>query len=278
MKKIFLILLFSIAFSLFSQETIESKFSIPDGFEREIVSDYHKWLITHPLKKENVVINYKGESYNRHGELYAAVFDYRMGATKSHQCADAAIYLYARHKWDSIHKLNENIRNYEKLKFHSSHSTLMTYEDYLRGVKYGINDDYTDIKIDWTNLQPRADNIQIFEKWLYYIFSWSSTYSIEGTGDSEPVELSDISPGDFFNQNRHVISIVDVIRNKETGDKKYILSQSIWRTGVNTYGEEQYILINPETGNIWYDLIPGKMLVTPEWDYYPWEEAIRRFK
>ena len=33
---IFLMLLFSIALSLFSQETIESKFPPPDGFEREM--------------------------------------------------------------------------------------------------------------------------------------------------------------------------------------------------------------------------------------------------
>ena len=40
---------------LFSQQTIETKFAIPDGYEREIISEFHQWIINQPLKDDNKV-------------------------------------------------------------------------------------------------------------------------------------------------------------------------------------------------------------------------------
>ena len=55
MKKLILLLLF-IPLVSFGQvpQTIESKFSIPDGYERVYNDDYSKFLRQFPLKKDKV--------------------------------------------------------------------------------------------------------------------------------------------------------------------------------------------------------------------------------
>ena len=63
---------------------------------------------------------------------------------------------------------------------------------------------------------------------------------------------------------------VDVIINKNNGKKKFMLSQSFMIDP--SMGDEQHILLNPKTGNVWYDL-SNKIIHTPEWTMKP--EIIR---
>jgi hypothetical protein len=56
MKKLILLLLFTPLVSFGQdQETIESKFIVPDGYERVYNDDYSKFLRQFPLKRDNTV-------------------------------------------------------------------------------------------------------------------------------------------------------------------------------------------------------------------------------
>ena len=91
MKYYILTFLVSFSLSLFSQETIETKFLIPDGYERVIINKFHKWVISQPLKDNNKVFYTNGDekiNSNYNGDtIWAAVFDYDLGTHKYHQCA-----------------------------------------------------------------------------------------------------------------------------------------------------------------------------------------------
>ena len=260
MKKIFLILLFSITFNLFSQETIESKFPIPDGFEREIVSDYHKWVISQPLKEDNKVFYTNGDE-KMNDDIWAAVFDYDLGTHKYHQCADAAIYLNAMYKYEKGYK--------DQLIYSFGNRDKTSYKEWLAGVYYSL--DSVDINVlhkRWRS--AREDSLETFYGWLKVVWEWAGTISLPY--DTEEVDIMNMKPGDIFNQDGHAISVVDIIINKNTGNKKYMLSQSLMISPV--LGDEQHILLNRETGDIWYDL-NNDYVDTPEWLMDP---QIIRFK
>ena len=92
MSRLILILFWFFSINLFAQKTIESEFKVPYGFEREIINDYHKWIINQPLKNNNKVFYSNGQE-KINNNIWAAVFDYDLGTHKYHQCADAAIYV-----------------------------------------------------------------------------------------------------------------------------------------------------------------------------------------
>ena len=103
------------------------------------------------------------------------------------------------------------------------------------------------------------------------LWTWAGTGSL--SYDTNKVEIFDMKPGDIFNQNGHAISVIDVIVNKNNGNKKFMISQSYMYDP--TQGDEQHILLNPINGDVWYDL-KNESFITPEFGYlYP---EIIRFK
>ena len=271
MKKIFTVILLSINYILVSQETIETKFSIPDGFEREIVSDYHKWLINLPLKEDGRVYFYHGgekDTLNYNGDkIWAAVFDYDLGNHEYHQCADASMYLYARYNWES--------KNFSKLAFHSCSGDLINYQDYLKGASYNLINNGQNLNTKIYPQNSRVDNLNTFEDWMIKVWTWANTWSLINRNDVESVNIMNLKPGDIFveaadncGQMGHAITVLDVIENKE-GDKKYILAQSYYP------GQEQHVLLNSVTDDVWYDLNEND-IVTPEWSFLSTD--LKRFK
>ena len=77
MKKLLFLLLF-IPLNSFGQETVESKYNPPEGFERVYNDDYSKFLRQFPLKENNIVKRFDGKNkYNNN--IWDAVFDYDIG-------------------------------------------------------------------------------------------------------------------------------------------------------------------------------------------------------
>ena len=240
----------------FSQLNIETKFPPPEGYERMFNDGLSIFIRTHPLKSDNVVNDSYGHSVMNE-DTWTAVFDYELGTHKSHQCADAAIYLHAKYNWEA--------KNYDKLEFNTVNGTLLKFNDHLNGVRYKGNEGWTDLIPYWTNSSPRPDNVQTFNNWLIRVWGWAGTKSFHH--DTISVNIEDIRPGDIFNDRSHVVSVVDVVINKETGNKKYMLSQSYMRNGDPNYGEEQYVLLNPSTKDVWYDLNEDMTIDTPMYQY-----------
>lgn len=244
----------------FSQETIETKFEIPNGYEREIINEFHQWIINQPLKDDNKVFYSNGQEKINY-DIWAAVFDYELGTHKYHQCADAAIYLNAMFKYENgyMNKLNYSFTNGDKT----------SYQDWLNGANYRLNPKNQNDLIK-TFKSPREDNLNTFYTWLKTLWTWAGTLSLPY--DTNEVQIFEMEPGDIFNQNGHAISVIDIIINKGNGKKKFMISQSYMIDPA--MGDEQHILLNPSSGNVWYDLNDDTVF-TPEWTMNP---KIIRFK
>ena len=273
MKKLLLLLLF-IPLVSFGQLTLETKYNPPEGFERIYNDGYSNFLRQFPLKENNIVKFYDGNPFEEdktNYDIWDAVFDYDLGTHKYHECADSVIYLYSKYNWVA--------KNYKNLEFHTKLGTSLKYNDYLNGVKYkGVknkeNNEWIDLKNDWTNPKPRLNNLKNFEAWLKIVFGWANTYSIDEY-NSIKINILDMRPGDFFVRSYpdsvgHAINVVDVVVNLTNNKKMYMLSQSFQPA------QETHILINPQNGSVWYTLDEFKDIDTPE--YLFTVNELKRFK
>lgn len=252
MKNIFPLLFFIPLISL-TQINIETKYTVPNGFERIYNDDYSRFLRQFPLKNNNIVkLHDNTDKVNNN--IWDAVFDYDIGKGDLHQCADAVLYMRANflYKKGLINKLHYN---------------------FVSGFKASYSDYITHFyKIDNNNvsLVPRSrnliDNSETLLKWLRQIFSYANTWSIDKY-DSFSINISEIRPGDFFIKSNpppsygHAVNVVDVAVNKETNKKVFMLSQSYMPA------QETHVLINPKNGSVWYSLDEFNDIITPEWTF-----------
>jgi len=252
MKKLILLLLF-IPLVSFGQETIETKYNPPEGYERIFNDGYSKFLRQFPLKNDNIVKRYDGRNkYNNN--IWDAVFDYDIGKGDLHQCADAVLYMRAHFLFKQ--GLTENLYYNFVSGFKAKYSDYMTHYYKIEGNNVSL--------VSRNNILK--DNPETLRKWLRQIFSYANTWSID-TYDSSPVNILEMKPGDFFIESNpppatgHAINVVDVVVNKTNSKKMYMLSQSYMPA------QETHILINPLNGGVWYTLDEFKDIVTPEWTF-----------
>ena len=251
MKKLLLLLLF-IPLGSIGQNTIETKYTPPEGYERTYNDAYSKFLREFPLKENNIVKYYDGgEKYN--DNIWDAVFDYDIGKKDLHQCADAVLYMRAKYLYTN--GLKDNL-NYTFLSgYKANYLDFITHYYLVKGSKVSLA----------LRNNTLVDNIETFNKWIEKIWMWSNTESIDKY-DSFYVEIKDIRPGDFFIESNpgsigHAINVVDVAVNKTNNNKIFMLSQSYMPA------QETQILINPKNGSVWYSLDEFRDLVTPEWSF-----------
>ena len=228
-------------------------------------NDINQFILNELVEAKNDIefslddIAWKMEKVN--DDIWAAVFDYDLGTHKYHQCADAAIYLNAMYKYEKGYK--------DQLIYSFANRDKTSYKEWLNGIYYMLDSDNVSIlHKKWKS--AREDSLETFYGWLKVVWEWAGTPSLPY--DTEEVDIMDMKPGDIFNQGGHAISVVDIIINKETGNKKYMLSQSYMIDA--SMGDEQHILLNRETGGVWYDL-SNDYVDTPEWLMDP---QIIRFK
>ena len=248
-----------------SYNTIESLFTTPEGYERMYVNNdyaYATWLVSHPLKDNPEVLYFDGH-VKHNNNIYAAVFDYEIGDRDLHHCADAAIYLRASYNYSSGPEF------YDRLKFTFTNGFVSSYTEWLRGAIYNLVNNGRDIKVSYG--RKRQDNCKTFRQWLDQVFSYAGTWSIEQY-DLEPISIVDIEPGDVFVQGGfpgHAVTVVDVAIDSK-GHKVFMLAQSYMPA------QEQHILLNPATGDVWYSAYGWNFLSTPEYtfeskDLYRWK-------
>ena len=252
MKKLILILLF-IPLESFGQETIETKYNPPEGFERIYNDDYSKFLRQFPLKENNIVKLFDGRNkYNNN--IWDAVFDYDIGKGNLHQCADAVLYMRANFLYKQ--GLTENLYYNFVSGFKAKYLDYITHYYKIEGNKVSLMSRNNTLK----------DSPETLRKWLRQIYSYANTWSIDKY-DSYSINILEIKPGDFFIKSNpppatgHAINVVDVVVNKTNKKKMYMLSQSYMPA------QETHILINPENGSVWYSLDEFKDIITPEWRF-----------
>jgi len=180
------------------------------------------------------------------------VVDMEIGSRDLQQCADAIIrlraeYLYQKEAYDQIH-------------FNFTNGFRVDYKKWTEGYRIAIDGNNT----SWVKKTNPSNTYKDFRKYLDIIFAYAGTISLEK--ELKSVALEDMQIGDVFIQGGspgHAVIVVDMIQNKETGEKRFLLAQSYMPA------QEIQVLQNPMDSNIspWYSLGFGDTLKTPEWSF-----------
>ena len=205
----------------FKNKTIKTFFNVPKDAKDygRYMDAYSEFIRNHPLKQDNVVKYHSGQTSHR----AVAVFDYDIGPLDLHQCADAAMYLWANYNYEAGFL--------DRLVFTGADGTVYNY-------------------LEWLEKKEREDNCDNFRKWLDLVWAYANSWSISEY-DLYSVPVWDIEPGDMFVVGGfpgHVVSVVDVLVEPETSHKYFMLAESYMPA------QEQYILRNPADGSVWYAL------------------------
>jgi len=234
--------------------TIAERFTAPEGFIRvEADSDsFANYLRSLGLKPHGSKVLYFDGAEKNKSNVYDAVVDMEIGSRDLQQCADAIIrlraeYLYQKEAYDQIH-------------FNFTNGFRVDYKKWTEGYRIAIDGNNT----SWVKKTNPSNTYKDFRKYLDIIFAYAGTISLEK--ELKSVALEDMQIGDVFIQGGspgHAVIVVDMIQNKETGEKRFLLAQSYMPA------QEIQVLQNPMDSNIspWYSLGFGDTLKTPEWSF-----------
>ncbi len=216
------------------------KIPTPQGFIRTETGDSsaNNYFRNLELKtKNNLVYLHTGELKGYQGSQFA-VLKIDVGKRDLQQCADAVMrlrgeLLFSQKKYSDIHF---NFLSDGKPRYFTNYA----------------NGNLSQVK---------------FRKYMDYIFSYANTGSLKN--ELKKIQNPhDIKIGDVFIQKGtpygHAITVMDIAKNKETGDIVFMLSQSYMPA------QEIHILKNPNNKEIspWYVLKNSGVLETPEWTFY----------
>lgn len=238
-----------------SGNTLETRITVPQGFERssEPTSSFAFWLRKLQLKPYgSKVMQYNGiEKWNQ--DIAVGVVDLPIGKKDLHQCADAVIRLRAEYLYATNQK--------EAISFKFTNGFICNYSKWIQGFRVQVKDN----KCNWIASAAPGDNDEIFWKYLETVFTYAGTLSLEKELIAK--QTDDIQPGDVWIKGGspgHAVIVGDVITNKETGEKLFLLLQSYMPAqDIHIIANLSDISLSP-----WYK-IPSDRLHTPEWTFYP---------
>ncbi|MGE0568770.1 MAG: DUF4846 domain-containing protein [Bacteroidia bacterium] len=187
-------------------------------------------------------------------EVHVAIFDVTVGKKDLQQCADATMrlraeYLFKQKRYDDIH-------------FNFTNGFNAEYAKWRKGFRISVKGN----KVTWVKTAGTSDARKDFEKYLEMVFSYAGTLSL--SRELKKKELKELQIGDLFIQGGspgHAVIVVDVVKDKKTGKKLFMLAQSYMPA------QDIHILKNPSSNSNspWYSLKEGDELITPEWEFSP---------
>lgn len=216
--------------------TIKTRYETPKNFERAQYQpqEFGYFLQQLPLKPYGSTVKYFNGEEKLKSNVYNAVIDLPIGHKDLHQCADAAMRLWADFLYEN--------KRYDEISFNFvSDNQPRKYVDYANG-------DYSPTK---------------YWKYLEYIFSYANTASLKRQLRS--IDQNEVQIGDILLQSGnpygHAVIVVDLVKDKNE-NTLVLLAQSYMPA------QELQILNNPNASNNspWYNLDQDE-IITPEWRF-----------
>ena len=237
-----------------SGTTIETRFNVPQSFERVAISSgsFGEYLRTLPLKKAGSVVHYFDGSIKENYGVYDAVVDMDIGEKDLQQCADAIMRLraeYLFHKGD-----------YNQIHFNFTNGFRVDYSAWRNGKRMVVKGN----KTSWRSTSTPSESYESFRKYMELIFNYAGTFSL--SKELNPVRIKDLQIGDIFihgGSPGHAVIVVVVATNTKTNEKLFLLAQSYMPA------QETQVLKNPIDTVIspWYNAKFNEQLVLPEWTF-----------
>ncbi len=241
-----------------STECIMHRIRPPEGCERMEMEtgSFGDWLRHLPLKKGNPPVLLFDGTAKGNQSAHVAVIDMDVGGADLQQCADAVIrlrseYLYSR-------------KNYSRISFAFTSGDRAEFRTWVGGYRPVVRGN----TVRWSHSAARDSSYHAFREYLNAVFTYSGSYSL--SRECRPIDdRTDLSIGDLFVEGGfpgHAVIIVDMVMNRRTGKKLFLLAQSYMPA------QEVHILVNNSEPDLspWYeaDSLQGE-LQTPEWTFPP---------
>ncbi|AOY78449.1 hypothetical protein CLFO_26130 [Clostridium formicaceticum] len=234
----------------------------PEGFERVEIAEesFGSYLRKLPVKPHGAkVLYYDGREKKR--DVHEAVIDIDVGDRDLQQCADAVIRLKAEYLYGQ--------GLYDKISFNFTNGFSAQYSKWMEG--YRISVDHNNVS--WVKRTNYSNDYIDFRKYLDMVFAYAGTLSL--SQELKKVSIEDMEIGDVFIQGGspgHCVIVVDIVENKSTGEKLFMLAQSYMPA------QDIHILKNTEDKDLspWYSLNFGEDLLTPEWRFG--KDDLKRFQ
>ncbi len=242
-------------------QTIQTRFLPPTGFTRSTSPEnsYEAYLQNLPLHPHGAKVHYYNgqEKYN---DVYEAVINIDVGKRDLQQCADAIMRLRAEHLYAQ--------QDYENIHFNFVSGDRIDYDKWRKGYRVKVSGN----KVSWVKSAEASNDYKSFRKYMNIIFSYAGTLSL--AKELNPVSMENIQVGDVFIQGGspgHAVVVVDVVENKETSERRFLLAQSYMPA------QEIHVLKNMSNadGSPWYSNLSEGDVGTPEWGFRV--EDLKRF-
>jgi len=126
--------------------------------------------------------------------------------------------------------------------------------------------------LTWSRSAAPDAGYASFRRYMDTVFAWAGTHSLER--ELKPSALAEFAAGDVFIKGGfpgHAVLVADVVENKATGEKRFLLLQSYMPA------QDIHVLKNPAAADAspWYSVAFGDRLITPEWTFS--RESLRRW-
>jgi len=242
-------------------QSLVNKIKLPTGFNRVNTKreSFGSWLNHLPLSDDNTVYLYNGEEKGSQASQFK-VLDIDIGKRDLQQCADAVMRLRAEYLFAT--------NQFEKIHFKYTNGVNIPFSKWNKGFYPTLKGN----KVVWTS-SANNSSYNSFKKYLINVFMYAGTASLEK--EMKSINLSEIQSGDVFIKGGfpgHAVIVLDVVVNKEGGDKAFILAQSYMPA------QSIHILRNPNNESLspWYNLKEiTNFIETPEWTFLP--NQLKRF-
>ena len=237
---------------------------LPAGYKRTAVgsNSYADWLRHLPVKDgQKVSYTYDGRPAMSEDVVFA-VLDIDIGTKDLQQCADAIIRLHAEYLY--------TLGKYCDIKYKFTSGDTSRFDNWIKGYRPLVNGN----KVSWTKSEMVDSSYQSLRNYLYNVFMYAGTYSLEKEMDSvksyDSIQIGDalILPG----FPGHAVMVADIVFNQNSGARSYLFIQGY------TPAQDIHVIKNPsrQDGLTWFKLKPNTNLRIIHWLFD--ENNIRRFK
>lgn len=233
--------------------TIQTRFSPPNGFNRTFYSDdsFESFLRNIKLKPDGSKVKYFDGTV-KENDVYAAVVDMEISNKDLQQCADAVMRLRGEYFFKR--------KEYTKISFTLTNGFKVDYSEWMKGNRVAVNGN----KTEWQKIAEPSNTYSDFRQYMEFVFTYAGTLSLDKSLRSKNID--DIAIGDVFIRGGspgHAVLVVDLAENA-AGDKVFLLAQSYMPA------QETQVLKNPENAELspWYNVRKSDTkVITPEWSF-----------
>lgn len=244
--------------------TVGTRFGVPEGFQRVTVEkgSFGEYLRNYALLPYGTAPRIFETGEDNTEAPTVGVLDQAV-MSKNQQSADAIMRLYAEYLYEK--KLYDQIQ----FDFFTTPVFKFEYAKWVDGQRVRTSEENAK-KIEWYEDEGAKEgdtSLETFNAYLYQVMVHANSASLKEQMNS--VDSSALQAGDAWFGGNHVILIVDVCVNPETGEQRFICAEG------NAPATETYLLQDPDTGSVWMTLEEDGSFIKADVVYAA--NAVRRF-